>query len=1202
MPFCVCLQETHFKPGENFELRGYISTREDITPTLRAKGGVAIFVKNNIPFQVVAVKTKLQIVAVRILFPVEITVCNIYLPDFSWSIQDLRDAVRQLPKPILLVGDFNAHNSLWGSSHTDIRGGFIEDFIEELDFVILNNGEGTYINSRSNSLSAIDLALCSPLLAPSLRWQCLDDQHSDHLPISIEFAGRPVSLACNRRWQTEKADWQKYEEYMRGLSLPSSEVNEATSFMTETISRAAELSVPRSSSQHQTRCVPWWNDEIASAVADKKRAFNIFKRVPTQENIVKFKQLRARSRRLILAGKKRSWEQYVSTITRDTPTPEIWKKIRRIKGKEFTPSSQVLIQEDRTVTSDNEIAEILAKHFQETSSSENYNLEFSRVRDNSETPLDFSEETPSEYNRPFTITEFKAALNQSKNTAPGNDNIPYEFIRRLPLNAQNAVLELYNRIWLEGEYPKQWKEAVIIPISKPGKDSSKAGSYRPVSLTCCLSKVLEKMVATRLMWYLETNNLISPAQAGFRRHRSTIDQLTHLETAIQESFAERNHLVAVFFDIQKAFDMTWRYNILRTIHEWGLRGNLPQFIYGFLQNRVFRVRKGATFSKLYDLENGIPQGSTISVVLFIIAINKLVESIPEQVGKTLYVDDLAIFFSSPCMDTIEETLQAAIDRLVHQANIIGFQFSVEKTQCIHFCRLRSDHRDPLLNMYSRQLVCKDTIKFLGLILDKKLYWDAHIKDLVTRCKRALDPIRALSSINWGCDREILLKVYKSFVLSKMDYGCTIYGAARPTKLAKLDSVHGTAIRLALGAFRTSPHSSLYCEAGIPPLRYRREQLIANYGVNIWSQPNHPNYKIFFKNYADSPFAHRSTITRPTGVRFQEFLDKFDTILPSVYEKTQWEVPPWDSTSPKVHLECLYLDKRAASQATIHSTLATILGKYPCHHAIYTDGSKNMQGVGSAFTYGEQSSYHWSLPPLASVYTAEQYAIWQALLFVGTLEIGQYLILSDSLSSLQAMNDLYSRDPLVHRNLAQITSLKKNGKAVVFVWIPSHVRIKGNQIADQAAKEASRNGVDENIPIRAEDVKIALKQKILDSWQTEWNHTVAKLRAVKPMVHPWPNMQNLRGLNRREQTVVTRLRIGHTNATSLHMLRGNRQPQCEACNTRLTVVHILVECPRYEPQRDEHNIPRNLRSILGSTDSTIHRVIEFLKDTELFLMI
>lgn len=1201
MPFCVCLQETHLKPGENFDLRGYISTRKDVTPTLRARGGVAIFIKSSIPFQVVAVKTKLQMVAVQTLFPNKCTICNIYLPDFSWSIQDLRDAVKQLPTPLLLVGDFNAHNSLWGSSHTDIRGGFIEEFVEELDFIILNNGEGTYINSRSNTLSAIDLALCSPLLAPSLRWQCLDDQHSDHLPISIEFAGRPMSLACNRRWQTEKADWQKYEGYMRNLTLPSSDVNEATNFITETITRAAESSVPRSSGQNQTRCVPWWNNEIASAVADKKRAFNIFKRTPTQENLIKFKQLRARSRRLILAEKKRSWEEYVSTITRDTPTPEIWKKVRRIKGKEFTPPSQVLVQDDRTVTSDKEIVEILAKHFEETSSSENYNLEFIRVKDNSEIPLDFSEETLSDYNRPFTITEFEAALNQSKNTAPGNDNIPYELIRRLPLNAQNTVLALYNKIWLEGEYPKLWKEAVIIPISKPGKDSSKPGSYRPVSLTCCLSKVLEKMVAARLMWYLESNNLISPAQAGFRKHRSTIDQLTRLETAIQESFAERNHLVAVFFDIQKAFDMTWRYNILRTIHEWGLRGNLPQFIQSFLRNRVFRVRKGTTFSEVHDLENGIPQGSTISVVLFIIAINKLVESIPEHVGKTLYVDDLAIFFSSPCMDTIEETLQAAIDSLVHQANNVGFQFSVEKTQCIHFCRLRSDHQDPVLNMYNRQIMCKDAIKFLGLTLDKKLYWDAHIKDLVVRCKRALDPIRALSSINWGCDREILLRLYKSFVLSKMDYGCTIYGAARPTKLAKLDSIHGTAIRIALGAFRTSPYASLYCEAGIPPLKYRREQLIANYGVSIWSQPNHPNHNSFFKNIAESPFAHRSTITRPTGVRFQELLDKLDTALPSVYETTLWEIPPWSFTSPKIHLECMSFDKRAASQAMIHNALESIFDKYPGHHAIYTDGSKNMQGVGSAITYGKDS-YYWSLPLLASVYTAEQYAIWQALLFIGTLETGHYLILSDSLSSLQAINDFQTRDPLVHRNLAQITWLQQNGKTVVFVWIPSHVGIEGNQLADKMAKEASGNGVDDNIPIRAEDVKNTLKQTILDCWQTEWNHTVAKLREVKPMVHPWLDVQKLRSLNRREQSVVTRLRIGHTNATSLHLLRGNRQPNCEACNTRLTVEHILVECPRYEPFRSEHNIPRTLRAILGSTDSTIHRVIQYLKDAELFLMI
>ena len=218
-------------------------------------------------------------------------------------------------------------------------------------------------------------------------------------------------------------------------------------------------------------------------------------------------------------------------------------------------------------------------------------------------------------------------------------------IRQLPSTFKESLLLVLNQIWVESVYPDQWKEAIIIPVLKPGKDPKSPNSYRPISLTCCLGKLIEKMVSNRLMWYLEKNNLLSEAQMGFRKHRSTIDNLVQLESVIQNSFSRRSHSVVVFFDIEKAYDMIWRYSILNTLHKWGLRGNLPNFIKSFLNNRTFKVRVGNSTSGVRQLENGIPQGSTISVVLFAIAINELTTSISPSIGKMLYVDDLAIYYS-----------------------------------------------------------------------------------------------------------------------------------------------------------------------------------------------------------------------------------------------------------------------------------------------------------------------------------------------------------------------------------------------------------------------------------------------------------------------------------------------------------------------------------------------------------------------------
>ena len=124
-------------------------------------------------------------------------------------------------------------------------------------------------------------------------------------------------------------------------------------------------------------------------------------------------------------------------------------------------------------------------------------------------------------------------------------------IKHLSHNSIKNLLHLYNRIWTEQIFPDAWHNAIIIPFHKPGKYASDPKNYRPIALTSCLCKLLEKMVNSRLVYILETNNMISSWQSGFRRGRSTIDNILALETNIRNSFLRQNHLVCIFFDIEK---------------------------------------------------------------------------------------------------------------------------------------------------------------------------------------------------------------------------------------------------------------------------------------------------------------------------------------------------------------------------------------------------------------------------------------------------------------------------------------------------------------------------------------------------------------------------------------------------------------------------------------------------------------------------
>jgi Reverse transcriptase (RNA-dependent DNA polymerase) len=144
-----------------------------------------------------------------------------------------------------------------------------------------------------------------------------------------------------------------------------------------------------------------------------------------------------------------------------------------------------------------------------------------------------------------------------------------------------VLLNIFYKIWIIGQLPNTWSEATVILIPKPGKDSTNPNNYQPIALTSCVCETLEHMVNDRLVCFLEQNKLITEILNGFRKGRSTVDQLVQFETFIREAFTQKHRVVSVFFDLEKAYDITWKGGILRGLHKAGLRGRLPVFIAGF---------------------------------------------------------------------------------------------------------------------------------------------------------------------------------------------------------------------------------------------------------------------------------------------------------------------------------------------------------------------------------------------------------------------------------------------------------------------------------------------------------------------------------------------------------------------------------------------------------------------------------------------
>ena len=264
---------------------------------------------------------------------------------------------------------------------------------------------------------------------------------------------------------------------------------------------------------------------------------------------------------------------------------------------------------------------------------------------------------------------------------------------------------------------------------------------------------------------------------------------------------------------------------------------------------------GTSLSDFYDQEMGVPQGSILSVTLFIVKINSITSCIRNGVDKSLFVDDL---YRSKHMHAIERQLQLHLNRIEDWADNNGFKFSQSKTVSVHFCRRRGLQPDPYLVLYDNPIPVKKETKFLGILPDSKLTFVPHIKALKKKSVKALNLLRVVSSTDWGGNSIVLLRLYRALVRSMLDYGCFIYGAACESYITLLDPIQNHGFRLSLGAFRTYPAQSLCVEANELPLRLRREKLALQFATKIAANPNNPVYETIFNPRYVDPFARKQS--------------------------------------------------------------------------------------------------------------------------------------------------------------------------------------------------------------------------------------------------------------------------------------------------------------------------------------------------------
>ena len=762
-----------------------------------------------------------------------VIVCNIYRPpngDLKKALEYLEDCLRTInlrKVNIFLMGDFNVNYQNKQSPE-----------YKKFHFFIQSNSLSQHINTTTRntdkSKSLLDLVLTNSKCVEEAG--SLEHYLSDHQPIYIIHKKsrdkRESAKFCGRSYRnfSEEIFGQKLKELNWESFFEINDPGEAWDFILKCITKVLDDLCPIRNFHIKNYRPEWMTKELIEQVKDRDYFYKKAKLQGGEDawNIAKFlrnttnSNIRQAKREFILGELK----------THENNAKKFWKVIKEVMptanaGKTNT-SKSIFLMDGNTKIRKEEVANFINSYFINVGNFISQNQPSQGLMTMNEDEDDLAPEdeiSMLDLNevREKEVYDIVKQINVSKSS--GIENVSSYALKVAFKALMPKVTRMFNLSIRTAQYPDDWKKALVIPIPKTG-NLGRVQNYRPISLLPLPGKIMEKLMHAQLSNHLEKQELLTTKQHGFRKEHSTIHSIAQVTNYISKKIDSRIPTLAAFIDFKKAFDCVQHSVLLDKLEKFKVGEEVLTWVRNYLENREQRVLANGIYSGYQNITQGVPQGSVLGPLLYILYANDLTDVLT-NCKIAMYADDTVIYTAEDNFKVSVSNLQKDLDSLAEWCNVNGLSVNTQKTKTMVFGGVQLLKNLPLFEMKLKgeTLERVTSYKYLGVTLDSQLNYNAHISKTISCATGKLKQFQRMRSF---LNTKAATLVYKSMLLPILEYGDILITATSNVNKKRLQILQNKGLRCALNKGIETSTAELHREAKLLRLKYRREQHLLNF--------------------------------------------------------------------------------------------------------------------------------------------------------------------------------------------------------------------------------------------------------------------------------------------------------------------------------------------------------------------------------------